>query len=96
LITAERIEDEWLATVPRLAARAQARLAGLSTDGIHVVALGSGHFVHEEEPDVVTRAIRLVVDAARSGEALPPCERAFTGHTIACVPSGSVPDLVPA
>src|SRR5688572_18652132 len=38
VVTAGIIEDEWLATVPILAARAQARLAGLSSNAIQVVA----------------------------------------------------------
>lgn len=96
VVTAERIEDEWLATVPKLAARAQARLAGLSSNAIQVVALGSGHFVHEEEPDVVTAAIRLVVEAVRSGSAVPACDEAFAEVRAECVAPGAVPQLVPA
>jgi pimeloyl-ACP methyl ester carboxylesterase len=45
VVTAELIEDRWLATEATLAARAQTRLAGLSSNRIHVVATGSGHLV---------------------------------------------------
>ena len=96
VVTAEIIEDEWLATVPGLEARFQTRLAGLSSNAIHVVATGSGHFVHDEEPDVVTAAIRLVVEVARSGAEMPPCEEAFEGLDASCVEPGTPPELVPA
>jgi pimeloyl-ACP methyl ester carboxylesterase len=96
VVTAERIEDEWLATVPKLAAGAQARLAGLSSSAIHVVAVGSGHFVYEEEPDVVVAAIRVVVEAARSGSGLAGCEEAFEGLQATCVEPGASPELVAA
>ena len=96
VVTAERIVDRWLATVPELAARAQSRLARLSSNGFQIVALGSGHFVHEDEPDVVTTAIRIVVEAAGSGTALAACEEAFADLAAACVPRGDLPELVPA
>jgi pimeloyl-ACP methyl ester carboxylesterase len=95
VVTAEVIEDEWLATVPRLEARIQARLAGLSSNAIHVVAAGSGHFIHEDDPDVVVAAIRAVVAAARSGSALRPCEEAFDELDATCVEPGTLPELVP-
>jgi pimeloyl-ACP methyl ester carboxylesterase len=96
VVTAEVIDDEWLATVPRLAARAQARLATLSTDGMQVVALGSKHFVHEDAPNVVATAVRAVVGAVRSASGLPTCAETFAGLEAVCVPSGSIPKLVPA
>jgi pimeloyl-ACP methyl ester carboxylesterase len=96
VVTAGLIEDEWLATVPELEARFQARLAGLSSDPIHVVVPESGHFVHDEEPEVVAAAIRLVVEAARSGSGLPGCEEAFEGLPATCVEPGTPPELVPA
>ena len=96
VVTAGIIEDEWLATVPELAARAQARLAGLSSNGYEVVAPDSGHFVHRDAPDVVLAAIEAVVAAAGSGEALTPCEDAFASTDATCVPAGTVPHLVSA
>jgi pimeloyl-ACP methyl ester carboxylesterase len=96
VVTAGIIEDEWLATVPDLAARAQARLAGLSSNAYEVVASDSGHFVHRDAPDVVLAAIEEVVAAAGSGEALAACEDAFGSTDATCVPAGTVPHLVPA
>ena len=93
VVTAGIIEDEWLSTVPRLAARAQARLAGLSSNAIQVVAPDSGHFVHREAPDVVLAAIETVVSAARSGSELAPCAEAFASAGAICVPPGDVPEL---
>jgi pimeloyl-ACP methyl ester carboxylesterase len=96
VVTAGIIEDEWLATVPELAARAQARLAGLSSNAYEVVAPESGHFVHRDAPDVVLAAIEAVAAAAGSGEALTPCEDAFVSVDATCLPPGTVPHLVPA
>ena len=96
VVTAGIIEDEWLATVPILAARAQARLAGLSSNAFQVVAPESGHFVHRDAPDVVLAAIETVVSAARSDSALAPCAEAFVSTRAICVPPGDVPELAPA
>jgi pimeloyl-ACP methyl ester carboxylesterase len=96
VVTAGIIEDQWLATVPKLAARAQVRLAALSSNAIQVLAPDSGHFVHRDAPDVVLAAIQEVVAAAGSGEALTPCEDAFASTDATCVPAGTVPHLVPA
>ena len=93
VVTAGTIDDEYLATVPMLASRAQTRLAELSTVAIHVVATDSGHFVYEDEPDVVLAAIRAVVDAAKDGEALPPCDAVFGDLEADCVAPGTVPTL---
>jgi pimeloyl-ACP methyl ester carboxylesterase len=96
VVTAGIIEDEWLATVPKLAARAQARLAGLSTNAYEVVAPDSGHFVHQDAPDVVLAAITAAAESARTGAALAPCQEAFASAEATCVPPGTVPTLVPA
>ena len=96
VVTAGIIEDEWLATVPMLAARAQARLAGLSSNAIQVVARDSGHFVHRDAPDVVLAAIDAVVSAARSVSALTPCAEAFGSTGAICVPPDDIPELAPA
>ena len=50
-------------------------LAVRSTNHILVTALGSGHVIIEDKPQVVTEAIRLVLAAARTGTALPACEQ---------------------
>jgi pimeloyl-ACP methyl ester carboxylesterase len=96
VVTAGIIEDEWLATVPELAARAQVRLAGLSSNAIQVVAPDSGHFVHRDAPDVVLAAIEHVVEAARSGSQLGACDEVFGSMDATCVAPGTVPELVPA
>jgi pimeloyl-ACP methyl ester carboxylesterase len=96
VVTAGIIEDEWLATVPKLAARAQVRLAELSSNAIQVVAPDSGHFVHRDAPDVVLAAIEQVVEAARSGSPLGACDDVFGSMDATCVAPGMVPELVPA
>jgi alpha/beta hydrolase fold len=71
-IRAERYEDVldedlWKET--------QADLATLSSNAVHVVALGSGHFVMDpgNNPEVVLAAVDSVVTSARSGDPLPAC-----------------------
>jgi pimeloyl-ACP methyl ester carboxylesterase len=96
VVTAGIIDDEWLATVPKLAARAQVRLAGLSSNAIQVVATDSGHFVHLDAPDVVLAAIEQVVEAARSGSQLGACGEVFGSMDAICAAPGTVPELVPA
>lgn len=96
VVTAGIIEDQWLATVPKLASRAQVRLAGLSSNSMQVVATDSGHFVHRESPDVVLAAIAEVVGAVRSGSPLRACEDVFGSLVATCVAPGTVPKLVPA
>ncbi len=44
----------------------QRDLAQLSLLGRHLVASTSGHWIHLDHPELVTRAIREVVAAARS------------------------------
>jgi pimeloyl-ACP methyl ester carboxylesterase len=56
-----------------------ARLARLSTNSVHAIALYSSHFIHESQPDVVVAAIRAVVDAVRNQKHLPPCSAVFRG-----------------
>jgi pimeloyl-ACP methyl ester carboxylesterase len=96
VVTAGRIEARWLGTVPKLAARAQVRLAGLSSNAIQVVATDSGHFVYREAPDVVLAAIAQVVEAVRSGSPLAACDEVFGWMVATCVAPGTVPELVPA
>jgi pimeloyl-ACP methyl ester carboxylesterase len=77
VITAGILGDRWLKTVPRLEARAQTRLAGLSSNSIHVLDRGIGHQIPEQDPAIVVRAIDAVVAAVRRSGALEPCARAF-------------------
>ncbi len=62
---------------PVAEARIQDELATLSTDSVHVLAVGVGHFIHDERPSIVLEAVKEVVDAVRNSEALPPCARSF-------------------
>ena len=80
-IRAERYEDVLAEDLWR---RTQADLATLSTDGVAVVARGSGHFVMEENPGVVVAAIEAVVTAARSDEPLPKCPALFADLRAEC------------
>jgi pimeloyl-ACP methyl ester carboxylesterase len=81
--------EGWHRVVPPTVARAldrlwttmQDELAELSSDHVHVVAVRSDHFVQRREgrPDVVIRAVRAVLRAARAHGPLPPCRRLFSG-----------------
>jgi pimeloyl-ACP methyl ester carboxylesterase len=79
----------------RLWVTMQDELAALSSDHVHVVALRSGHWVQirrfhrgdqriDGQPDVVIRAVRAVVSAARDHTDLPPCRRVFSGSAVRC------------
>ena len=48
----------------------QEELARRSTKGKHIVAERSGHFIQDDQPDLVIDAIRQVVKAARHGASL--------------------------
>jgi pimeloyl-ACP methyl ester carboxylesterase len=91
VITAAREREQFRDVPPslyRLAVRLwrvmQAELAELSNDQAHVVALRSDHFVQDDQPLVVIRAIRAVVRTVRDDAQLPPCERLFTGPDVRC------------
>jgi pimeloyl-ACP methyl ester carboxylesterase len=82
VVTAENYED---VLDPAFAFRMQERLAGLSSNVVHVVAEGSGHFVHEFNPPLIARAVQAVIAAARPGTDLPPCEETFADLRGRCV-----------
>ena len=67
----------------RLWNRTQADLATLSTDAVHVQATG-GHFVMNDDPQVIIAAVRAVVEAARTGEQLPACTDLVAGTDATC------------
>jgi len=70
-------------------ARQQARLASLGEDVIHLVAKGSGHWIHRDRPDVMVFAIGAVVDAVRAGTDLPECaEVVGSAPSAVCAPPG--------
>jgi hypothetical protein len=52
--------------------RTQADLATLSSNAVLVQATG-GHFVMNDDPEVLLAAVRAVLASARSGDALPSC-----------------------
>ncbi len=43
----------------------QSRLTGLSSNSMHIIAEKSYHYIQFDEPEIVVRAIRAVVDSAR-------------------------------
>jgi pimeloyl-ACP methyl ester carboxylesterase len=71
VIRAERYEDVLNEALWR---ETQADLATLSSNALYVEAVGSGHFVMEDNPDVAVAAVRAVVDAARADASLPSCK----------------------
>ena len=77
VITAGILQDQWLQTVPELEAKAQTRLAGLSTDSIHVLDRGIGHLIPALDPQIVITAAQAVLSAAASGHALAPRSQDF-------------------
>lgn len=94
VVTAGVLEDEFLSTVPVLASRAQTRLAGLSSDSIHVLDRGEGHFIPDNDPGTVVRAALAVVAAAREGGTLPSCDAVFGEDSgLQCLRPGQVARL---
>jgi pimeloyl-ACP methyl ester carboxylesterase len=66
----------------------QDRLAGLSSDSVHVIALRSGHLVMRTlngQPDVVVSAALAVIDTARAHRRLGACSALFRGGGTRCV-----------
>ena len=59
-------------------------LAGRSSDAVHVIAVDSGHSIAETSPELVSAAIREVVEAVRSGGGLAPCDDRFEDLGGAC------------
>jgi len=91
VITAGILQDRWLKTVPRLEARAQARLASLSTDSIHVLDRGMGHLIPALDPRIVVAATQAVLAAAASRAAFPACPQVFRSvPTAECLRPGQL------
>ena len=67
--------------------RTQADLRTLSTDGMELEALGSGHFVQDDAPAVVVGAVSSLVSAAQTGMPLPPCEQVISDLEARCLGS---------
>lgn len=49
-----------------------AELAGLSTNSVHRIVAGAGHYIHWDKPEAVVTAIRDVLWAVRKGKSLHP------------------------
>lgn len=60
----------------RLWTRYQQRLAGSTTDAVHLLAVGSSHEIHVDASDLLAAAVREVV-AASGGSGLAPCDARF-------------------
>jgi pimeloyl-ACP methyl ester carboxylesterase len=76
---AAALQPPYKARAYRIWLDAHSQLAALSSDSVHAIAEYSGHFIHEDQPDVVVAAVRAVVRAAREDERLPPCRTLFRG-----------------
>jgi len=70
---------------PALWLAAHKKQAQLSTNSMLVEASKSGHYIQETQPDLIVEAIRLVVDAARSGRSLGDCQEVFTAPDAQCL-----------
>jgi hypothetical protein len=64
--------------------RTQADLATLSSNSVFVQATG-GHFVMNDDPQVLLAAIAAVVSSARSSQSLSSCEQIFEGTDGTCL-----------
>ena len=62
---ASTVEPDWMG--------GQRRLAALSSNTVAFVATNTTHGVTDEAPELVSEAARQLLEAARSGEHLPPC-----------------------
>ncbi|MGZ6669934.1 MAG: alpha/beta fold hydrolase [Solirubrobacteraceae bacterium] len=94
VVTAGEFDSTGLTTFPSIVHRAhrawlrmQDDLARLSTDSRHVIAVYSPHFVMSAlgQPELVTRAVDAVVQAARAGTQLPHCRALFAPPAAKCV-----------
>lgn len=64
--------------------REQDELAALSDDSVHALAAHSGHFVQNDQPELVLAAVKAAVTAARSRE-LAPCRSIFPARSSRCL-----------
>jgi pimeloyl-ACP methyl ester carboxylesterase len=52
----------------------QTQLAALSSRSVHLTAVGAGHGIQDEAPDLVVAAVEAIVAAVEGAAELPPCE----------------------
>ena len=64
----------------RLWLELQSELAAASTAAAHLFALGAGHQIHIEQPDVVAYGIAMLVTRARGGALSPTCYAGRAGR----------------
>jgi voltage-gated potassium channel Kch len=82
VIRAQRYDDVLADALWR---RTQADLVTLSTDAIEIEALGSGHHVEDDDPEVIVAAVRAVVKAAAERDRLAPCTEIVAGVDARCL-----------
>lgn len=64
--------------------RSHDRLARVTSDGVHAIATGFGHAMHQDVPCLVQRAVEAVWAAASAGAGLPGCAEVFGGQRVRC------------
>ena len=75
VVTQDQLPRAWVKSWRQ----AQDGLAALSDNSIHLLAVGSGHEIHNDAADLLVEAVTEVVDAVRTGDPLAPCGRRFAG-----------------
>jgi hypothetical protein len=63
--SANEIQADLYARLSKVWLRLQADLVGLSPQGTQVFATQGGHYVQEDDPEVVMAAIQQVIEAVR-------------------------------
>jgi pimeloyl-ACP methyl ester carboxylesterase len=61
------------------------RVAAMSPDSVHAIAEEAGHYIQEDDPNVVIEAVRQVTLAARNGSELPACRQMFSAADVTCL-----------
>ena len=64
--------------------RSHDRLARATSEGVHAIATGSGHAMHQDVPRLVLRAVEAVWAAASTGAGLPGCAEVFHDQKVRC------------
>jgi len=64
------LSQEQMNLIDKLHSKSQAALTRRSENSKQIIVDDSGHYIHVEQPGLVTDAIRQVVEAARNGARL--------------------------
>jgi pimeloyl-ACP methyl ester carboxylesterase len=85
------LPKQLVARLGRIWGELQGDYASRSSDSVRVIARYSGHFIQSNlgQPDLVVRAIRELVSAARADRPLRDCHRVFRPPGAACASGGS-------